>query len=271
MAEFSKVSLGFAEFVSQLLHETFDAVLSAQNYQLEKYSALEKALGISTRDFRESFVNDDEIKEKEVELFGAPLSENMIIPDDLLSRVKELVPDFGPEMQDKAIRKGKLTSYGVTLFADVPLESLVAEKKGEIRQLVNHSDMVRLIVDSGEIRAKLELTNLYQSTDTEPVRDDDPKKEPPPELSDPPGKGATVKPASGATPTLKRQGLKEIKMKEIEDPVSKQKTLIIDKASVQKSATFAGSMPNVRLIATPATSTSNSNLFSEVIIKFKTI
>lgn len=271
MADFSKVSLGFAEFVSQLLHETFDAVLSAQNYQLEKYSALEKALGISTPEFKESYITDEEIKEKEIELFGAALVENMIIPDDMLTRLKETVPDFDPEMQDKAIRKGKLTAYGVTLFADVSLESLVAEKKGEIRQLVNHSDMVRLIVDSGEIRAKLELTNLYQSADTEPARGDDPKKEPPPEISDPPGKGATVKPTSGATPTIKRQGLKETKMKEIEDPVSKLKTLIIDKASLQKNATFAGSMPNVRLIATPATSTSNSNLFSEVIIKFKTV
>lgn len=251
MADFSKVSLGFAEFVSQLLHETFDAVLSAQNYQLEKYSALEKALGTSTLKFKELYITDDEIKEKEIEFFGAALMENMIIPDDMLISLKETVPDFDPEMQDKAIRKGKLTPYGVTLLADFVLESLVAEKKGEIRQLVNHSDMVRLIVDSGEIRAKLELTSLYQGPDTETVKKEDPQKVP--------------------TPTLKSQGLKEVKIKEFEDPVSKLKTLIIDKASIQKNAPVAGSMPNVRLIATPATSTSNSNLFSEVVIKFKTV
>ena len=126
---FEKVSLGFAEFVSQLLHETFDAVLSAQNYQLEKYSEFEKALSLSNQQFKELYISDDEIKEKEIEIFGVSIKEKIQITNNLLTSIKRIIKDFD---QEKAVEKNKLTNFGVTILEQKVIELIVDEKKEPI-------------------------------------------------------------------------------------------------------------------------------------------
>lgn len=257
---FDKVSLGFAEFVSQLLHETFDAVLSAQNYQLEKYLEFEKALSLSSRQFKELYISDDEINEKEIKIFGVSIKDKIQITSDLMTSIKELVKDFDVE---KGIEKNKLTNFGAAILEQKVIELLADEKKEKLRQLINKSEMVRLMVDSGEIRAKLELSNLYRSDTAELPQEGAAKKR-----TTAPGKtGFGTKQIMQA----KEVELKGIKIQEILDPVSKQKTLIIDRASLKGSTDVSALMQKVRIVATPSQSTSNSNLFSEVVIKFKTV
>lgn len=257
---FDKVSLGFAEFVSQLLHETFDAVLSAQNYQLEKYSEFEKALSLSNGQFKELYISDDEINEKEIKIFGVSIKDKIQITSDLMTSIKEIVKDFNIE---KGIEKNKLTNFGAAILEQKVIELLADEKKEKLRQLINKSEMVRLMVDSGEIRAKLELSNLYQSEAAELPQESSTKKR----------TAAPGKTGSGTQQTMqaKEVELKGIKIQEILDPVSKQKTLIIDRASLKGSTDVSALMQKVRIVATPSQSTSNSNLFSEVVIKFKTV
>jgi hypothetical protein len=269
MEDFSKVSLGFAEFVSQLLHETFDAVLSAQNYQLEKYSELEKALSISTSTFKELYISDDEIKTKEIEIYGASIIEGMTVSGDLLSAIKQQVENYD---QQKMIVQGALTKEGAAILEQLAVEAIASGKKADIRLLINKSEMVRLMVDSGEIHAKLELSNLYQSTDSGTPSADTAKKT----VAKSAVKEATsdalpIKPASLNSISLNSSSIKEVKIQEISDPVTKQKILVIDKTTLQKDLASSGAMPRVRLIATPIQASSNSSLFSEVIIKFKTI
>ncbi|MBI1937945.1 MAG: hypothetical protein HYS25_07450 [Ignavibacteriales bacterium] len=256
---FDKVSLGFAEFVSQLLHETFDAVLSAQNYQLEKYSEFEKALSLSSRQFKELYISDDEINEKEIKIFGVSIKDKIQITGDLMTSIKEVVKDFDVE---KGIEKNKLTNSGAAILEQKTIELLADEKKEKLRQLINKSEMVRLMVDSGEIRAKLELSSLYQSDIAELPQESSTKKRAAPGKT-----GFTTKQIM----QVKEVELKGIKIQEILDPVSKQKTLIIDRASLKGSADVSALMQKVRIVATPSQSTSNSNLFSEVVIKFKTV
>jgi hypothetical protein len=271
--DFSKVSLGFAEFVSQLLHETFDAVLSAQNYQLEKYSEFEKALSISNEKFKELYLSDADIKSKEIEIFGVALAEKMIISDVLIAVITGTVKDFD---QAKAISNNTLTKFGFDISQQAVLSAIVEEKKGNLRHLINNSEMVRLMVDSGEITAKMELSNLYQNTANESTStiSNDPLKIP----STPPHPPLPEKKATASTPGLtplatgsKIFDLKGIKVSEVLDPVSKQKTLLIDKSSIKNNVVVSNLIPKFRLVATPAQITSNSNLYSQVVIKFKTV
>lgn len=268
MAEFNKVSLGFAEFVSQLLHETFDAVLSAQNYQMEKYSELEKALSISEVVFKELYISDEELLAKEIELFGTSITENMIVNENLLKSIISNFPDFN---ESNGIVKGKLVLTGKEEIKNNLALILVTEKRDKIREMINKSDMVRLMVDSGEIRAKLELTNIYQDNE---AKTDDSKS---PAETGSIGKTKILKkPIITKSANLDFKNIGDLKSSGLkvnifEDEVTKQKTVLIDKSSIQKSEIKPSTLPNVRLIATPAQITSNSNLFSEVVIKFKTI
>lgn len=269
MGEFEKVSLGFAEFVSQLLQETFDAVLSAQNYQIEKYSEFEKALSISDDKFKELYISDEDFQVKEIELFGVSITENMLVNENLLSSIKSIIAEFDVS---KYIRNNKLTFDGKKELESNVIKLLVAEKRNKIRQMINKSDMVSLMVESGEIRAKLELTNLYQ-TDSSKIGDTKPDKE---------AFSVSKLRMTGKTDITKSVNLDlkniadlktaGIKVKVFEDEVTKHRTLIIDKKSIQKTElTTSAKIPDVRIVAAPAQVTSNSNLFSEVIIKFKTV
>jgi|GEM_PF-4220774 len=261
MEDFSRVSLGFAEFVAQLLHETFDAVLSAQNYQLEKYSELEKALSIPNASFSELYITRDEIEQKQLELFGSLLAEKMKVSDVAASVLAGLLADTDME---KAIEKGTLTSYGYSKASLAITDLIVVEKKGKLTTLINNAQMAKLIVDSGEIKAKLELSNLYEST--EAIVD---KEENAPTKKTP-AKADIDKSATSKT-GLPLAEMKKVAIKEVLDPVTKQKTLFMDKEALLKIPGSTQVMPKVRMVATPAQTTSSSNLFSEVTIKFKTI
>lgn len=74
MEDFKEVSLGFAEFVSQLIQETFDAVLSSQNYQLEKYAELEAKMNLPNNVFAEYYITNEQIETKNWSISGLKLS-----------------------------------------------------------------------------------------------------------------------------------------------------------------------------------------------------
>ena len=253
--DFSKVSLGFAEFVSQLLHETFDAVLSAQNYQLEKYSEFEKALSISNESFKVLYVTDGELESRETELYGSLLTANMSVDASFIITLQK---NNGNIDIQQAVVNNKLTGYGLDAARSAISDLVVNEKKAKLRQLIDHSQMVRLMVDSGEIKAKLELSNLYEQQEqaTKTV--------------------APLKnlPAGQPLKIVKEQMQfipKGRPAREYVDPVSKQKILLVDRTALLESQAASSIIPRLRLVATPVTSTSSSSLFSEVTIKFKTI
>ena len=107
MEDFKEVSLGFAEFVSQLIQETFEAILSSQNYQLEKYLEIESKLNLPNEKFIEEFITVEQIDNKEILFFGFELVKQMKIDDGL----KEfIIKEFGEST--KIVHKGKLTVNG---------------------------------------------------------------------------------------------------------------------------------------------------------------
>ena len=70
MQNIQEVSLGFAEFVSQLIQETFEAILSSQNYQLERYAELQGRLNLPNEAYRTAYNIDDKVGERVQQYFG---------------------------------------------------------------------------------------------------------------------------------------------------------------------------------------------------------
>lgn len=164
MANFKEVSLGFAEFVSQLIQETFDAILSSQNYQLEKYAELESRLNLPHNIFVDNFIGSEQVEAKKLEFFGFKVEKQMIVDENLNSFISE---NF--ETTENLVFNNKLTNAGFDSITFYIENILVESQKNIINTLINKSSAASLVVDSGEISAKLELSNLFseESTNTE--------------------------------------------------------------------------------------------------------
>lgn len=160
MANFQEVSLGFAEFVSQLIQETFDAVLSSQNYQLEKYAELQSRLSLPNSTFAALFITPEQVSTKAFLLLGKAIEEKMLVDQDLQAFLDDNV-----DSAVVAVDSGELTLAGVVAIQEVVIDLLVEEQKSLLNTLINQSSMANLVVDSGEITAKLELSNLYATED----------------------------------------------------------------------------------------------------------
>ena len=259
MQQFKEVSLGFAEFVSQLIQETFDAILSSQNYQLEKFQELESKLDLPNKLFAEMYLSEVEIENEIHLIYGTELKKNMVISKGLISILNELF-----DVPDEIISKGKLTSTGFVFLTDYAIDKIVDRHKNMLSGLLNKFNLSSLVVDSGEISAKLEMTNLFSSevSDSQETKHIDRTNEP------------FVKAAhlsrnaigSVTLPTYRRD-IKVIEHKSKDSIVS---TILIDKAEVENIGKTSLSIPSVRMAVQPLKASSNSNFYSEIKINFKT-
>lgn len=274
--EFSKVSLGFAEFVSQLIQETFDAVLESQNYQYGKYLELEEALNTTSDTvFIQKYITEVEIEEQLLQTYGfIPMVKTQLSNDNLI-----LIKELHGEMQDfeNMVSKNTLSSFGVDKLKEFVTNKILNFKRTQLKMLVSRPELARLHVDSGEIKAKLELFCLNETEVSANEAIDLPK---PAEKVSTPKKGtpipATTKISelSKSNFTVKNLSLGKtipIQATEVIDKETSLKTILIDKSSLKDRLTPL-SIPTSRLVANPVNSTkSTSNLYSEVTIKFKSI
>lgn len=339
MTDYTHVALGFSEFVGQLLTETFEATLNAQQYQLSRYAELEAMADLPDDEFRLRYVDPQAILNREIAYAGAPIARQMEVPDSRQDLILELTEEYEAQ---SVIFKNRLTNYGFEALREVIDGQIVQEQKSQLRALLARMEQARLVVDSGEITARLTLNSVFQS----PTSSDDAAL---PE-------GANVKSAalmSGTTDsTGDQQGTKsaaedsgsETKanaeastkamaakparlaaeavlnspkepadggaidggsvdpapkvpvdstpvdpepklpggdavigtkerydgIKMLEDPISKETTLLFDKEVLDK-AVNSGSDAPVRITAKPVNSSATSAVFSEVTIRFKTV
>ena len=268
--DYSKVSLGFAEFLSQLIHETFDAILDAQNYQADKYLGLEKALSIAADDFRNKYLSEDEVNEYFIGVLGFRPEINMLLSDSQISAINSLLV----KNDVKEIVKNKLTAQQYQLVTGYLLESLVSERKMKIRMFVERPELARIFVDSGEIKAKLNLSFLNEDvkasahtrqTDSRRVMDIESKSQASVVTE---GKSFQIREIDFGKINLPGK-FSNISIKEILDKETGVKTILINKDSLkEREADF--NIPTTRIIANPVTGTSSA-ISSEVTIKFRTI
>jgi len=267
VSEFKQVSLGFAEFVGQLLNETFEATLEAQQHQLRRVAELEAALTLPDELFLHLHVDQDTVLEKEMAIAGAPIARQMLLHDSVQAGILALTEDYEAQ---SIIYQNRLTNYGFDALREVIDGLVVVEHKARINALLSHAEQLRLVVDSGEINAKLELTTLYGA-----------------ELPSA-GDGSTGGTSgTGVTPTkdtasakrlaISAEALDPIKLeasltkldavKTYVDPLTKETTLLFDQTSADK---LIDKSP-LRLSAKPLPSSTKGTVFSEVTIRFKTV
>lgn len=266
--EFSKVSLGFAEFVSQLIHETFDAILDSQNYQIDKYLELERALNTSNSEFSKRYLSPEEINEHIIYELGFELNTNLILTDEQIG----ILSDILDRIESKEVVISKLSKIQYDIIYNHLLELLINIKKSKIQMFVERPELARLFVESGEIKAKLNLfclnedINQVANPETKSTSNTKLKKEPIP-ISD----KALFEVKSLDFSKIQILGKPtSVKAKEVIDKETGLKTILIDKESI-KNTELDFNIPTTRIVANPINSSSSSTISSEVTIKFRSI
>lgn len=260
MSEFKEVSLGFAEFVSQLIQETFDAILSSQNYQLEKYAELESRLNLPTDAFVANYIGSEKIEAKKLEFFGFKIENQMLVDNSFNDFLVENFDDT-----QNLVTKKKLTNTGFDVITAYIENMVVESEKNILNTLINKSNASNLVIDSGVISAKLELSNLYseESSTKEEKNLSDVKLKALKKTID---KSALQKKAF-LLPTNQRK----INVLNYKDAKTGKTTVLIDKNEVANINNSNFQIPTVRLAVQPTKLTQTSNLYSEIKINFKTV
>ncbi len=271
---FSKVSLGFAEFVSQLVHETFDAIVDSQNYQLEKYLELEEALATSSEDlFRSKYVSEEEIQVFILKNIGFSLSDHNELIENQMVLLREVAKSA--EIDDSGLfQNKKLTPLGVDTFERYFIGKLIASKRTRIQMLVSKPELTRLFVNEGEINAKLDLFFLNREDNNYNNGDQNNSGNNPKDIpkSNPIGTDHPVFPKKelniSKEVTIAKDSPILYKSLEIVDKETGLKTVILNKEQI-KNSSESTEVDTVRLIANPVSNTTSGKIFSEITLKLK--
>lgn len=266
--DFSKVSLGFAEFVAQLVHETFDAILDAQSYQIDKYLGFEKALNTPNSEFAAKYLTTEEINEYMLAELGFELKDYTALTKDQIVILSEILKKTASGETEKS----DLTKAQFDLVYNEILGKLINERKSKIQMFVERPELARLFVDSGEIKAKLNLSCLNEEVKSASTQTSTARK--------------STKTARASVPVAEKVSFEVkkldfsrtqlsskiagIKATEITDKETGLKTILIDKESL-KNKDVSLNIPTTRIIANPISSTNTTTISSEVIIKFRSI
>ena len=160
------------------------------------------------------------------------------------------------DLDQGLIYNNKLTGLGSDLINGFISDLLVRERKSILNALLNKSGVSNLVVDSGEISAKLELKNLFSGENAYPVSPSLQKIE-----------QDVLTKEKVKLPTI----AKEVDVINIKDALTGHSTVLIDKKTANDIGSSNYQIPNVRLSAQPAKLNSSSNLYSEIKINFKTV
>ena len=130
MEEIDKVGLGFAEFISQLLHETFEATLSTQQYQAEKYIELSESLNLSVENMFSRYFDDSDISNWIDQTFGHDVLNKAIKSEHI-----ELLNSIG--ITENLQKNRKLSEENKTILISSAKTAIVNKRRELIEILVN--------------------------------------------------------------------------------------------------------------------------------------
>lgn len=260
MALETPMEVGFSEFVAKLVSEVFDSIITAQGDQEERNAALLAAADLSTEQFAQQHVADQEVNAALSELFPprkddgerahtvyegslyAPAGDNgkELPPYQELTGVILNKKDFKEQGQGLFV----LTVSGVEKIVTAVRLRIASGRILIMRQLAVRG-LPRVVVDSGRINAKMTF-RLLSTEQPEPKADNGAPRE-----------VRATRPLSAAT--LASLRLRSTDLRSI---------VGIPQAAI---------LPDVKLLVrqaderAPETSQIKANVFGEVEITFKTV
>ena len=179
----SPIELGFTEFVSKLISDTFEAVIASSITQEENWSNLEKLMSLEPAEFAQQVVTDDAVTEELINLFPNKEGDGTLIvkgAEYTKENPKTGQPEVPPIFQTLGYRPRRrtLSQRDVDAIRQIVREKLAEEQFALIGEIYSRGK-TKIIVDTGRINAKLnfQIMQLEESDDeeeTEPTPTGDP-------------------------------------------------------------------------------------------------
>lgn len=163
------VELGFTDFVGKLISDTFDAILTSQASQEERWIELRELLGKSTEDFANEIVSDDAVTAFMIELFPNGDGGHVIeagLPYQAENLRKGLVESPPVFLTFGYKPSGKKLTNGDVLAIRQLAKNEISQKQFEVLSALLNKGNTRVIVDGGKINAKMTF-NILQVEDEE--------------------------------------------------------------------------------------------------------
>jgi len=160
------VELGFSEFVSKLIADTFEAVVSSSISQEEDWNQLDELLSMEKEVFVSQVVDDEMIKNELIRLFPDEEGACAIVKDAKYTKAnpdkeEAEMPPIETLINYKP-KGNKLSQADVDSIRSV-VRSLLGEKKYEVLRKVFSAGATKVVVDAGKINAKLNFNILQES------------------------------------------------------------------------------------------------------------
>lgn len=167
MDDFSEVGLDFAGFVGALLDETFEALLQAQHQQVQRYAELRAALDLSDADFAARHLPAGLLDDRAEALIGGWPVVGTALDDPLRTALARLLGD--PALDGIVGEDGRLTADGLARIEDAIAARAVADRRAALAAVLGRAEQARLMVDSGEITARLHLSAVMEGGEASPA------------------------------------------------------------------------------------------------------
>lgn len=174
--------LGFAEFISKLISEMFDAITTAQFDQEKRLAELAGASVLSVDEFGERYITDENVYAELIQLFpgdstkypaliyiGAPYRpyKNGVDespPIEAVSGVRLEKNDYGKKREKTVLKESAVKKINAAVRSNLARSQLAA-----VVQVLNRG-VPRVIADSGKINAKLTYEVLSTEEAEQPER-----------------------------------------------------------------------------------------------------
>lgn len=246
-----KVNLGMCEFIAKLIDETMEAVIDAQNTQNEQLATIRIASLQSSEEFASKNISD-----KEAIIYLSNLMAPTILPSvgkifDAVLFQNKLNFTFieGDYITNK--RGNYLTQQGYDAML-LQCKIILSEQKHEMFKLLFRDGLPKIVIDSGEITAKVAFTAVSNSS------------------------SSSTKPVLKKAATDSKLEISSIKINPLETKILDGKTTLIKTNSTDKISKITGDkyLPDTKIILENANQSSNNattSLFGEVTLRFKTI
>lgn len=159
----SPVELGFSEFVSKLIADTFDAVITSTITQEENWSQLNDLLSLDLSEFSSKVIDGEQVQEELVNLFPDGSGGTLIVADAPYVRAgtRSGIQESPPvnALLGYQPKSNRLTEKDVAEI-HILVRNKLAIRHFEVLSRVFSKGSTRIVVDAGKINAKLNFEIL---------------------------------------------------------------------------------------------------------------
>jgi hypothetical protein len=155
--------VGFAEFVSLLISETLESVLSAQISQEQQRQVLLDAATLGLDRFAASYVTEEDIDLLLIQLMPDDEgSTTVVVGGEIPTTI--VLDELGISLHDRDVSDGTLTQLGVDRICDGARRTVGDRQQAALRESARRG-IPRVVVDEGRIVVKLTFASFIVTDD----------------------------------------------------------------------------------------------------------